>query len=370
MPGEIVGQNGSAETRADPRSRVRPRQPAQAGFSIDACNATDAWSHGAALSRWQHDYEQVRPGRFSGRVHTAWLGPMQLIHERIDHAFRYRGTSWHGSRVFFSYLPGCADIFYDNRPVGASALVTHRWNGVERVNSSNRINLVLVAIDEDFLAQSLAPLPGVAELLQTPSPVCYTSGRDSITTFHRTVHGTLAELLQSPSLLENERARNLLQQRVLDSIIAVLSDAAALGGRLPAPSTRSYIVGRAVDYLEAHLADPISVRDVCAAIRVCPRTLSYAFYEALGTSPKSYLLAARLNRTYRELADGRVHASIESIATRWGFAHMGRFAQYYRAAFGERPSETYRVRWSHSASGTGSRPHVESRTRTRRWVDA
>src|ERR1700674_2906833 len=94
-------------------------------FSVDTCASHDASTHGAALSRWDHEYEQVHAGRFSGSVQTAWIGPLQLVHERIDHAFNYRGTSWKGSRVFFSYLPGGGDIFYDNRPVGTSALVTH-----------------------------------------------------------------------------------------------------------------------------------------------------------------------------------------------------------------------------------------------------
>jgi len=320
-------------------------QLAKPSFSIDSCIAKDAWSHGAALSRWQHEYEQVRPGRFSGRVFTAWLGPIQLVHERIDHAFNYRGTPWRGSRIFFSYLPGCgSDVFYDNRPVGVSALVTHRWDAIERVSASDRINLVIAAIDEEFLRRYLRPLPGLEERLLAPNPECYTADAASISAFQRTVHGILQELIDSPELLENERLRVEYQRRVLEAIVTVVANASGGNGRLPAPSTRAYIVGRAIDFMEAHLADPISVRDICAAIRVCPRTLSYAFSTVLGASPKSYLLATRLNRTYRDLADAHAGSSIESVAARWGFSHMGRFAQYYRSAFGERPSDTCRGR--------------------------
>ena len=317
---------------------------ARSRYSIDSCTAADAWTHGAALSCWNHEYKQVRPGRFDGRVQTAWLGPIQLVHESIGHAFNYRGTAWKGSRVFFSYLPGCGDVFYDNRPVGTSALVTHRWNGVERVNGSDRISLVIAAIDEDYLAEALAPVPGLADLFRTPDPALYTSDADSITGFQRAVYDTLCELSQSPELLGDERGRAGLQQRILDSIIAIAASGCEMQARLPAPSTRAYIVGRAIEYMDAHLADPISVRDICAAIRVCPRTLSYAFSGVLGASPKAYLLATRLNRAFRDLADSRCNASIQSVASRWGFSHMGRFAYYYRSAFGERPSDTYRSR--------------------------
>ncbi len=322
---------------------------ARGAHSIDSCIARDAWTHGAALSRWEHEYEQVRPGRFSGRVQAAWLGPVQLVHECIDHAFRYRGTSWPGSRVFFSYLPGCADVFYDNRPVGTSALVTHRWNGVERINGSDRIRLVVVAVDEGWLAGQLAGLPGLEQVVRSPYPVCFAPAGASVAGFQGAVQRILADLAADPALLADERACDRMRAQVLDSILAVVAAERGAVGRLPAPSTRAYIVGRALDYMEAHLADVVSVRDICAAVRVCPRTLSYAFAEVLGVSPKSYLLATRLNRVFRELADARAPASIESIATRWGFTHMGRFAQYYRTAFGERPSDTFRVRAARSA---------------------
>jgi len=316
-------------------------RPTRSQFTVDECVARDTWTHGAALSGWEHEYEQVRPGRFSGHVHTAWLGPLQIIHERIDHAFNYRGTSWPGSRVFFSYLPGSGDIYYDNRPVGASALVTHRWNGVERVNCSDRINLMIVAIDEDFFAEYLAPLPGLENIARTSHPVCYTSNPELITAFQNTAYGVLQELVRSPDILTCERLRVGLQQRALDSILAVIADNYGERPRLPAPSTRAYIVGRAIEYIESRLADPISIHELCAAIRICPRTLSYAFAEILGASPKSYVLASRLNRAHRDLGDARVHASIQNIAARCGFSHMGRFAQYYRAAFGQLPSETF-----------------------------
>ncbi len=313
-------------------------------YSIDVCSSRDAWTHGAALRGWDHQYGQVRPGAFTGMFNVAWLGPVQLVYERVDHAFNYRGRAWKGARIFFSYLLPSGGIFYDNRSVGAGGLTTHRWDAVERVSCNRQMELVLVAIDEQFLTEYLAAVPGLEHLTRNGAPACYAPAQSLISTFQRTVCGVLQELVEQPALLRNERTRVGLQQRVLDTIIQVVADPQAGTGRLSAPLTRAYIAGRAIDFIESRLADPISIRDICARIRICPRTLSYAFSEVLGTSPKSYLLAARLNKVQRDLADARVHGSIQGIATRWGFSHMGRFAQYYRAAFGERPSDTYRAR--------------------------
>ena len=85
---------------------------------------------------------------------------------------------------------------------------------------------------------------------------------------------------------------------------------------------------------------PISLADISAALRVCPRTLRYSFEHVLGISPTRYLLATRLNRVRRELASTGTTSSIQCIASRAGFWHMGRFAQYYRETFGELPSQT------------------------------
>ena len=339
---------------------VSNARTARSQSSIDSCRAGDPWTHGAALSHWNHQYERVRPGRFSGHVCTAWFGPVQLVHERIDHAFNYRGTPWQGSRVYFSYLPGCGDVFYDNRPVGVSDLITHRWDAVERVNSSDRINLVIAAIDEQFLREYLMPIPGMSEQALAPNPLCFKSDSAAVAAFQQVVWSILQELTDTPALLGDERLRAGFQQLVLDTIVSVTAGMTGIGGRLPAPSTRAYIVGRAIDFMKARLADPISIRDICTATRVCPRTLSYAFADVLGASPKSYLMATRLGRTHRELADERINASIESIAARWGFSHMGRFARYYRIAFGERPSDTYRARTLRTPASATERPIADT----------
>ena len=72
-------------------------------------------------------------------------------------------------------------------------------------------------------------------------------------------------------------------------------------------------------------------------------TLRHSFESVLDVSPSRYLLATRLNRVHRDLWASPPEVSIQQLATRWGFWHMGRFAKYYRDTFGERPSETGRA---------------------------
>jgi len=74
------------------------------------------------------------------------------------------------------------------------------------------------------------------------------------------------------------------------------------------------------------------------------RGLQRGFMDAYGTSPMNYLRSVRLKRIRALLLAGHVGDTINIIASKWGFAHMGRFAQAYYNEFGELPSETLQNR--------------------------
>jgi AraC-like DNA-binding protein len=50
-----------------------------------------------------------------------------------------------------------------------------------------------------------------------------------------------------------------------------------------------------------------------------------------------------LHRAHQDLLAGsNGTATVSSIATRWGFAHTGRFAVLYRQTYGQSPHQTLR----------------------------
>lgn len=108
----------------------------------------------------------------------------------------------------------------------------------------------------------------------------------------------------------------------------------------PAPPAA---VRRAVGFIEESVDPVVGVADIAAAAGVGVRTLQRTFREALGASPTGYLQEVRLGRAHRDLlaADPAV-TGVAEVALRWGFAHLGRFAQRYRQVYGVRPSETLR----------------------------
>jgi AraC-like DNA-binding protein len=105
-------------------------------------------------------------------------------------------------------------------------------------------------------------------------------------------------------------------------------------------------VARAIDYMQAHLASPITLADIVSASGVPGRTLLKHFRDNRGVSPMRYLQHARLVRAREALLAARPDEGVTQIALAWGFAHLGRFAIEYRRLFGESPSETLRRRGS------------------------
>jgi AraC-like DNA-binding protein len=101
-------------------------------------------------------------------------------------------------------------------------------------------------------------------------------------------------------------------------------------------------VKRAIDYMEANLAQPIVLADIVAAAGIPGRTLLQHFRDSSGTSPMRYVRDMRMARVRQDLLRAHDGESVTEIALRWGFNHLGRFAAEYRRRFGETPSETRR----------------------------
>jgi transcriptional regulator GlxA family with amidase domain len=103
-------------------------------------------------------------------------------------------------------------------------------------------------------------------------------------------------------------------------------------------------VRRAVEYIEAHLDEAVTVADLVNATGVAGRTLFMHFKSFKGVSPMRYLRDARLRKARQALLRAGAEASVTDIAMNAGFTHMGRFSITYRRRFGESPSETLRGR--------------------------
>ncbi|GAB3706143.1 AraC family transcriptional regulator [Mariniluteicoccus flavus] len=107
----------------------------------------------------------------------------------------------------------------------------------------------------------------------------------------------------------------------------------------PGPPMSS--VRRAMAYMRAHVADPVTLPEVAVATGVGVRALQKGFRAEVDATPMEWLRDLRLDLARDQLAAADAHlATVTGIATGLGIQHLGRFAVHYRDRFGESPSQT------------------------------
>jgi AraC-like DNA-binding protein len=151
-------------------------------------------------------------------------------------------------------------------------------------------------------------------------------------------------LLVKDSMAANPLVTGTLQQLAAAAAIATFPNTAMdvtyqPGPGFAAPAT----VRRAIEYIEAHAAEPITLADIARAAGVTGRALQFAFRRHHGMTPMAYLRQVRLDSAHRELLSADpTRASVAQIAARHGFPSANRFTSWYRASYGVPPSRTLR----------------------------
>lgn len=149
--------------------------------------------------------------------------------------------------------------------------------------------------------------------------------------------GRRGGLLDVP-LLATDLERILLRGLLLCQPHSYSDLLAAGGGDTGLPG----YVAAAVAVLEAAPARRVGTDALARQVNVSTRQLQAGFREHLGMSPTHYLRQLRLRRVHEDLSGGDParRPTVAEVAYRWGFTHLGRFAQDYRARYGESPSQT------------------------------
>lgn len=150
------------------------------------------------------------------------------------------------------------------------------------------------------------------------------------------ISGTLGDgiLLDSPIAMTN------LTQALADLLIRLVphrySQRLEQTAFMPAPRH----VRRAIDFMHANIAEPITISMVAQFANVPVRSLDTGFRTFKGATPGTYLRTLRLRAARRDLLDRSNVLSIKEICLKWGFFHAGRFSALYGSVYGESPRET------------------------------
>jgi AraC family ethanolamine operon transcriptional activator len=105
---------------------------------------------------------------------------------------------------------------------------------------------------------------------------------------------------------------------------------------------RDFGLKKAVDFINIHIEDNVSIPYLCKYAGLSQRSLEYSFKEVYQISPKQYIKAIKLNTIKKELANNH-DKLISDLAAKYGFWHMGQFAADFKNQFGKLPSETLAI---------------------------
>ncbi|CAN3128434.1 AraC family transcriptional regulator [Mycobacterium sp. smrl_JER01] len=163
--------------------------------------------------------------------------------------------------------------------------------------------------------------------------------------WHAAVQLVHTEVYHAGSLIQKGRAIGPVEELVMSSLLHLQPSNYHADVTQPSPpDPRRTVIQQAMDYIDDHLAERITMDSLSAAVHMSVRSIQQGFRSELGMSPMAFVRERRLERVHEELTDAIPSdgVTVTAVAERWGFHHLGSFAVEYRKRWGEAPSETLR----------------------------
>ena len=230
------------------------------------------------------------------------------------------------------------------------------WNG----HQCDELSLLVESPGADFcLATAAVPRSWCG--LYIPNQVLADANGDGSTAFgskrgffrvscqriarFRSVVGQLEAIVQRrPKVLESAAGQKAAAQKLVRearNLLAAPKTVEPAPGRHVVP--RAQIIRMAMEFVERHDPEFLSVEHLATAAGVSERTLRDAFLQFFGVPPVQYLNRRTLHQIRKALIAANPHVTtVTDIATGFGVWQFGRMARDYRFLFGELPSETLR----------------------------
>ncbi|HJV25895.1 MAG TPA: helix-turn-helix domain-containing protein [Aromatoleum sp.] len=302
----------------------------------------DVTEFGAGLEAWNVVYEQLSPGRFEGQIREIWIDEgLEILREAGSRSVWTSGCNIDGVVSFGAPIANGGAGLYYGVPLDDGAVTYLPGGGEFEIFCRGTMDMVSATISEQLLQGfASADSPQLSEKLFR-QPLIRQRPQEAAR-FRRALTEIVQAVERHPDLLSIEASRKAMR----DCVLAIAVETLDPGTRKLAwslhPSAKAWIVRSVREYALDHPQDPLNIADLCQLFRVSRRSLQYAFEDLTGMGAVQFLRNVRLNAVRREIRRLAKNSSesIANIAARWGFWHLPRFAEYYRALFGELPSET------------------------------
>ena len=331
----LAGTSAARDAGGEPARELAP-------FSVTRRTSSDIDEQAAGLRDWNQVYEQMTPGRFVGGLHEMCFAGIQLFHESTSQAVHEAGAPWPGARAFGVPVRMDGVGRFRGEPVDADALVTLGARDELDFYTPRGFEIFGLVVDERALEAHARQVEHRDLAAAVAGKGVLKPGAERLSDLRRLLSSAMQSLDVNPIALQYRQTQRVLAQSMLGAVVKVVVGDEETP-RCPAACTgRGNVVDAAKAFMRSRIAEPITVADLCRELGVSRRTLQYCFHEVLGINPVAFLRAMRLNGVRRSLKGAGPADTVQDVAARWGFWHLGHFVTDYKRMFGELPSETLR----------------------------
>ncbi|WP_323121247.1 helix-turn-helix domain-containing protein [Burkholderia alba] len=302
----------------------------------------DAHDHGLAVAGWRQVYRQMTPGRFVGTVTQVLYDDFHFFRETVNRRVAQTGMSPE-SRTSLA-VPLLAPLVgtFQGQQINGYALLALRAGEDFEFHTPEGMRLVGISAASDMVDALCEAELGGGETRRLRHVLRLTDAQG--VALGARLSSYIDDAQRNPERLEYAATRRMFRDAMLGIFLDFLAGGAGNQRHDITHATYSDIVRRCEKYLRDRPEEPVTVLELCRALRCSRRTLQTSFQRVADVTPVTYLRTIRLNAVRRLLRTSALdELCVGEAAARWGFTHLGYFAREYRDLFGELPSQTLRL---------------------------
>ncbi|BAN48042.1 AraC family transcriptional regulator [Metapseudomonas resinovorans] len=306
--------------------------------AIARYQACDSDELADALAGWSQAYTQIGRGRLQAELLQLTLPEASLIYERSNLHLHETMAPPLDQVIVAIPLGVAAEPLYNGRPMTLDSLVLLRGGEEAEICAPGEFRTIGLGLGRGLLREMLGEQDqesferALDNGLLHLSPQAAQLLRDNLC-------GTLAAFERGHWQTDDQRqARDATLSalgQVMQAIDDVPGDALALPRSLP---QRRRLVLAAIERMQADLANPLSLPELCKRLNTSQRTLHYCFRQMCQTSPHQFFLSLRLAEAHRRLKQ-EPQQNITDLALELGFYGSSHFSSLYKRHFVRQPSQ-------------------------------
>jgi AraC family ethanolamine operon transcriptional activator len=298
----------------------------------------------SAAAGWQAEYQQTGKGSFEGWFDICAQNDIVITRQFSNRAWVGRGTPPEDYIPFLIPIAGSEDCIFQGRTVGNTDVFMMCPGSEGSLAVSDNSYLIGINIPKNRL-RSLMQL----NQSSVSQPIDCLIEETRVISFAEDTYLDVIHAVKQIHLLSNKAnpvathstALNELEERLIAGLCGGFDEPLEIGPGARARQNHVRYYHQALDYINAHLTEPLGLESLSREVRVSRRTLEYAFQNISGITPNQYIKLRRLAAARKILAEADpAQTTVTSVALMHGFHHLGAFALDFKSLFGESPSQT------------------------------